>query len=313
MNKNSAYKILDINPNMKNVSQQVLKKKYYLMALKYHPDKNTSPGASERFHEIKSAYDFLCGVDNVYADDADDVEEDVLVGGGGAAQYFILLLKHILKRRETIQIIQKISEGCISRALELFTAMDISHMIYLHDTLKKYQANIQYFFDTNVLSKMEQLIREKTAQSQIITLHPSIDNLLDCLLYKGYGECSDSAFLVPLWHHELTYELKNPNRELIVKCEPDLPDGITIDDYNNIHVYLSLTVDDVFDKEKIDFFIGEKVFSISCGSMSFYSQQTITLYGCGIPRINHKDIFDVSELSDIYVLVQILHAAAAPN
>jgi len=299
MNKNSAYKILDIDPNLKNISLQVLKKKYYIMALKYHPDKNTSPQAAEHFQEIKNAYDFLCS--NHELDDSSDTGDS---GIASATHYVILLLKHVLKRKETFQIIQKISDGCVTRALELFTEMNISHMIYLHDTIKKYEANIQYYFDKNILSRMEELIKEKTAKSQIIILHPSIDNLLDCLLYKGY-DGSENPFLVPLWHHDLTYDLKNPNRELIVKCIPDLPDGIKIDDYNNINVCLSLTIDDILDKDKIDFFIGEKVFSISHDTLRFYRYQTVVLYGVGIPRINHDNIFDVSQLSDIFISVEI--------
>jgi len=307
MNKNIAYKILDIDPNLKNISLQVLKKKYYLMALKYHPDKNTSPQAVEHFQEIKNAYDFLCS-NHDDADDADD-EDDIIQqksGSTSATHYVILLLKHVLKRKETFQIIQKISEGCIARALELFTEMNISHMIYLHDTIKKYEANIQYYFDKNILTRMEEIIKEKTSKSQIIILNPSIDNLLDCLLYKGC-DGGESTFLVPLWHHDLTYELKNPNRELIVKCVPELPDGVRLDDNNNICVYLSLTIDDILDKEKIDFFIGEKIFSISHDTLRFYRNQKVTLYGVGIPRINYDNIFDVSELSDIFVYVEITY------
>lgn len=308
MNKNYAYRILDIDPNLKNISLQMLKKKYYLMALKYHPDKNTSQYAAEHFQEIKNAYDFLCLSNEEYSDtdDSEDEYSDLKKNDiASSSQYVFLLLKHVLKRKEIVQIIQKFSEGCITRAFELFAAMNISHMIYLYDTLKKYETNIHFFFDKNILLRMEELIKEKTAKSQIIILNPSIDNLLDCLLYKGcYGD--ESTFLVPLWHHDLTYELKNPCRELIVKCIPELQDGITIDEYNNIHVYLSLTIDDVFDKKKINFSIGEKVFSISCDILRFYSCQRVVLHGVGIPRINHDDIFDISNLSDIIVCVEIL-------
>jgi DnaJ-class molecular chaperone len=55
MNVN-LYQILEIN---KNADTQTIKQAYKKLALKYHPDKNSSKDANEIFNHIKIAYDIL--------------------------------------------------------------------------------------------------------------------------------------------------------------------------------------------------------------------------------------------------------------
>ena len=73
------YTILGIS---RDATPEAIKKAYRKMALKYHPDKNNSPGAEEKFKEIAEAYDVLSDKDKkrVY----DQFGEEGLKGSGGS-------------------------------------------------------------------------------------------------------------------------------------------------------------------------------------------------------------------------------------
>merc|ERR1712121_438749 len=50
------YKSLGVEPN---ASDKQIKKEFRKLALKYHPDKSSEPGAEEKFREIAEAYEVL--------------------------------------------------------------------------------------------------------------------------------------------------------------------------------------------------------------------------------------------------------------
>ena len=50
------YQILEIKPNASEVE---IKKAYLKLVKQYHPDKNKSPGAADRFQQIQTAYEIL--------------------------------------------------------------------------------------------------------------------------------------------------------------------------------------------------------------------------------------------------------------
>ncbi|XP_001352723.2 dnaJ protein homolog 1 [Drosophila persimilis] len=70
------YKILGID---KKANDDEIKKAYRKLALKYHPDKNKSPQAEERFKEIAEAYEVLS--DKKKRDIFDQYGEEGLKGG----------------------------------------------------------------------------------------------------------------------------------------------------------------------------------------------------------------------------------------
>lgn len=73
------YKILGV---ARDATEDQIKKGYRKMALKYHPDKNKSPNAEEKFKEISEAYDVLSDKDKRAVYDKYG-EEGLKAGGGG--------------------------------------------------------------------------------------------------------------------------------------------------------------------------------------------------------------------------------------
>jgi molecular chaperone DnaJ len=104
--KRDYYDILGVK---KNASKADIKKEYRKLALKYHPDKNKSVGAEEKFKEISEAYGVLsdekkraqydrfghAGIDSRYSQEDifkninfDDIFGDLGFGGGGFGSVF---------------------------------------------------------------------------------------------------------------------------------------------------------------------------------------------------------------------------------
>jgi len=106
MSKRDYYEILEVQ---RNASKDELKKAYRTLALKYHPDRNKSPGAEEKFKEISEAYAVLsddqkrvqydklghAGIDNKYTTedifkgaDFSEFFRDIGFGSGGTGSIF---------------------------------------------------------------------------------------------------------------------------------------------------------------------------------------------------------------------------------
>ena len=56
--KKDYHEVLGVS---KDATQEQIKKKYRQLALLYHPDKNNSPEAPDKFREISEAYAVLTG------------------------------------------------------------------------------------------------------------------------------------------------------------------------------------------------------------------------------------------------------------
>lgn len=309
MNFSKACHILGIDKsNSSEITIELLKKKYKLKALQYHPDKNDSPDASEKFQEINNSYHYLLeNLDYIESDDDEDDNDNdnsEQINKTGYRWVLYKFLKNILSvsNEKTIfyKIIEKISTTCEKKSLEILENIDKQKLIKLYEILSCYKE--AFHFTNDFFEKVELIIKKKVEGDECVILHPTIEDLFENNLYKL--KINELVYIIPLWHHELIYD--NCGNDLYVKCYPILDHHIRIDEKNNIHIELSMKLNEIWGKHKIDFIIGNKSFHIFSKQIKLLQYQQIILFNEGISKINTNDIYNIDVKGDIIVYLRII-------
>ena len=163
-------------------------------------------------------------------------------------------------------------------------------------------------FPLNIASKVKESLRTVAEDvHNIVVITPSMKDLFEDNVYVY--EKNNEKYFVPLWHHEVVYNIPSENEmnELVVKCSPELPDHITIDDENNIHIDVSWKASVLLssDSDNIAYTIADKTFTIPMHNIVFKKEQKVTLKNYGISKIDTNDIYNNSSRCDIVFHVSL--------
>jgi DnaJ-class molecular chaperone len=307
-----------------NYTLDELKKNYRLLALKHHPDKNgNSEESCEFFKKINSEYLYLLNFDisheshDAHMFNGGDTHEEGCdeTGSDSYMSIFRTFIQSLLQKMTVISkentsltistLIKIIVEDCQELSIKMFEDLDKETAYNIYEIITTYHK--AFHISVEKLALFEKIMRSKMALDNLVVISVSLDDLMgDNNIYVLEHE--DKTFYVPLWHTELYYSLSrmdNISVDLIVRCIPVTPSHIYIDTNNDIYIDIRMKIADLLEKQCIEFEIGGKNFTISAAALYIKNNQTYVLRGFGIPTINAKNMYDMSDKSSIIVNIEL--------
>ena len=314
MNYNIAFENLEINQSVisyNNITLEYLKKQYRHLALKNHPDKNGNTIESkEKFQKINESYHFLKRELQHLYPETEAVEEET--EDSSQNSLYLNILKEFMKsvfEGSYHDLLSKVVNEILTRGKK------ISFKIF-DDIDKDTTLNIYLFLSNNrsvlhlnqeIINVILNIVIQKYNNVEVYVLNPSINDLLNNNMYKLIVQ--NELFLVPLWHNESYYDMSGS--EIIVICNPQLPENISIDENNNICVEKEILLSECNFNEwittngSINVFIGDTEFQIPVEKLCIKREQVHRIKNVGLSKIK-KDIYDVSEKYDIIVTIKFV-------
>jgi hypothetical protein len=348
----SALRILGFADGVAPESMKELNKRYHLLALKHHPDKvaatndvdddddeNRHTRATERFKEINDAHkrvkDFFFsnepGLDDIRMENGYESILQMFIQtilakisrGPGLG----LGLGHVYEETTINQAVQSLIHMIITKGLQsaitMFQTMDKQACLTIYDILSKNQD--LFGISREIMEELTRVVEEKMGHDLVVRLNPSLlDMLLDRVyILHEYGQ----VYYIPLWHTELHFKqpIAHGDGEIIVLCDPELPDNVSLDDNNNLFISLDVHVLELFRDQVVPVYINDEIkdrgfiyYLHACDvTLRSDTRQCVLLRGLGgagggIATMNtntntkSNDIFKVGGRANVYANVRLV-------
>ena len=199
-----------------------------------------------------------------------------------------------------LQIVLQIVVGYKQVSVHIFENVDKENCMRIYRFLSLNR--LMFHLSNELLDNIREIVVKKYDNVQVYKLNPSIDDILDNNIYKLY--VNDTLFLVPLWHNEVYFDCSGC--EIIVICQPQLDEHVTIDDDNNVHVTINITLaemsDILYGTQNIIVKICKQEFVIPVTELFVRRQQYYKLQNRGISHIK-TELYDINDKTDIIINV----------
>jgi hypothetical protein len=315
-----ALDILEIDlktTKVTNLTHEYIRKKYHKLALINHPDKNgNSLEAKNKFQKINEAYEYLSKelhtINGSPSAETAFVSSDTNQRENSMYIYLLsLFIGSIIDgpntwNKDAIKnVIKEIVTLGKNISLErIFLELDKDSALEVYNFICKYKHILH--ISTETLEFVSLLIKKKYKNDRVFILNPSITDLLDSNIFKLYVD--EQLYLVPLWHNELYFDSKDG--DIIVLCNPELPENMTIDENNDLHMTVDIegiTLLDLINKDSfVSLLIGERSFRIPLHNLYMKKEQIYRMVGQGISNVIENDMYNISCKADIIVKIRII-------
>lgn len=165
--------------------------------------------------------------------------------------------------------------------------------------------------DSKVYSQLHTNLLSKNKKHHL-RLEASFTDIMEQNIYKL--EYKNNVLFVPLWHHELEYDItiedeetkEKIKTELCVEIIHQLPPRCALDKDNNLHVFYKLPIKEhVLSSDKIAIYVENYEFTLLNKDIKLLRKQTLLNPNRGPPKINPNDLYN-NERAHIYFYIELL-------